>query len=329
MTESLFLALLVGSTSVWVFAAMSHAGWRELRHGALIGLILALASYVRPAAVYLPVFFAFVTLASGKGSIKQRLQFGGAILLVVVLAVAPWTARNWRLYRVPDFSTVGTEVAVYYFAAGVYRVHFGISDLREAQHRLEIDYKIPSVAQVHDFWSGPADLADTRRRLKHVPADVVRRYPWSTLNAIAISIPMGLLAHSIRDISRAAGSDWNNPELANVLTGRFRTFTRRLVENSSSIVLFFMFQTAMSLFTCLGVLIGIAKFRYLQGAQLRLWCGIVILALPGIAAIVLQGTTPEDRMRLSLLPYAAMLAGLGWTAVPRANSPAAIVDSDT
>jgi hypothetical protein len=31
MTESLFLALLVGSTSVWVFDAMSHAGWRELR----------------------------------------------------------------------------------------------------------------------------------------------------------------------------------------------------------------------------------------------------------------------------------------------------------
>jgi 4-amino-4-deoxy-L-arabinose transferase-like glycosyltransferase len=313
MTESVFLPVVACTTALWICVVARSNNGRETISGAVIGLLLAVAAYIRPAAVYLPLLFAALTMACGAGSVRSRLRIAATILAVVAVAIAPWVARNWRLYRLPKFSTVGSETAVYYFAAGVYRVQYGISDLRDAQRKLEIDYQIPSVVQVEDFWLGSQDVADTQQRIEGVAGDVIRRYPMSTLKAIATSIPMGLIGHSAGDISRAAGSTWTNPDLSNVSRGEFKTSVERLWRNPPVIALLFLLQTTMSAFTAIGVLLAVAKVRLLRGIDLRLWCALIVLALSLSAAMILQGINPETRMRLPALPYIALLAGLGWT----------------
>jgi hypothetical protein len=91
MSEPLFMAL----TALSIFLLHRYFVRKQWPALASAGLVLGLSAYIRPvnllAAVFLGAFLLW----------RRRLSWRGAVLLIVagVLAVAPWTYRNWVVFH--------------------------------------------------------------------------------------------------------------------------------------------------------------------------------------------------------------------------------------
>lgn len=102
LTETLFTFLLVGQVALMVRAA----GSRRLVAYAGLGLMTAAAAYVRPIAVLAPVLLLVLEVVRHRRRPPPRpswrplgLRFL-ALGLVVALLLAPWVARNGRIYGI-------------------------------------------------------------------------------------------------------------------------------------------------------------------------------------------------------------------------------------
>lgn len=94
-SEVFFLFLVLGGTLAFV------KPWRRAWLGFLAaGLFWAGAAYVRPIALLLPAIFGFSLLVHGAGFrvILVRVVATG---LVMALAIAPWTWRNYQVFGQP------------------------------------------------------------------------------------------------------------------------------------------------------------------------------------------------------------------------------------
>lgn len=99
LTETLFTFLLAASAMFWVYGAERKSPW-DL---ALAGLCLGLATLTRPVTLFFP---ALLLLAAALRPGLARLW--PALLLAFLLALAPWSARNYRLWGTLKPASVGT-----------------------------------------------------------------------------------------------------------------------------------------------------------------------------------------------------------------------------
>ncbi|MGN0933160.1 ArnT family glycosyltransferase [Falsigemmobacter intermedius] len=67
----------------------------------LAGLIWGLTSYIRPVVLLVPVALALVDLVQGPRRFLLRAVQAGVIVLLIVLAAAPWSWRNQRVLSAP------------------------------------------------------------------------------------------------------------------------------------------------------------------------------------------------------------------------------------
>jgi Dolichyl-phosphate-mannose-protein mannosyltransferase len=81
--------------AVWAF----ERGWRDgtLAADAVIGVALAAASYVRPTALPLAAGFALIAWTRG-APLGRVLRLAFAASAVMALLIAPWSARNHRVF---------------------------------------------------------------------------------------------------------------------------------------------------------------------------------------------------------------------------------------
>lgn len=89
MTESLFTALFAGITLLLVYEVPR----RSLVHALGVGVVLALATFVRPIAVS---FIPFMLYEIWRG--KYAYRHGAALLLPLLLAIGGWSYRNYRIF---------------------------------------------------------------------------------------------------------------------------------------------------------------------------------------------------------------------------------------
>jgi len=68
-----------------------------LRQAVIVGILLALSSYLRPVGLLLP--FLFILYYFKSYGIKPSLKYSGIMLAVFILILSPWIIRNYQVFH--------------------------------------------------------------------------------------------------------------------------------------------------------------------------------------------------------------------------------------
>lgn len=161
--ETLFTTILLGFLLVLLHALRGSA----LRTFALAGLVLGIATLVRPVAVYLP--FAVLPFVLFEVRPLRRATVAGATFLVVFLVtIGTWQAHNYRSYGYYALTSIrGYGLANFYVAAIRARVE-------NTTTRAIVD---EYMAQVDDV-ENPFEQAE---QLGQIAVDYILEHPWRYL----------------------------------------------------------------------------------------------------------------------------------------------------
>lgn len=105
LTETPFTFLLAGATMFWVYGASRGNAWDF----AISGLFLGLATLTRPVTMVFPGVLLVLLLVSNRALLGKWLLFTSVFLAVL----APWSARNYRLWGMLKPCSVGTGFGFY------------------------------------------------------------------------------------------------------------------------------------------------------------------------------------------------------------------------
>ena len=94
-SELHFVALSLAALACWERAGATARGMAFL---ALAGLLLAAATYVRPIALLIPAALAIAAVLRGPRAAGGPILAAVATTAMIVALVAPWTARNERVF---------------------------------------------------------------------------------------------------------------------------------------------------------------------------------------------------------------------------------------
>lgn len=95
-SELWFIALTLAG--LWFHERPSGRAWVNLL---LCGLMWGLACYVRPVILLLPFALALVALPAGPVALVRATLRAAVLVLLIVLAVSPWTWRNAQVFGEP------------------------------------------------------------------------------------------------------------------------------------------------------------------------------------------------------------------------------------
>lgn len=108
LASELYFVLMV-LLAMWAAFAAPIRSW--LVRGLLAGLFLALATFIRPVALFMVLVVPLALMWSRRASAKQLALFAAASLAAMALSIAPWTIRNDHVLGTPVLiSTNGPSV---------------------------------------------------------------------------------------------------------------------------------------------------------------------------------------------------------------------------
>ncbi len=162
MTESLFTFLLVASVFIWITR-------KNLPAFAISGMMIGLAAYLRPIALFIPVIFLGYELIFHR-TVKRTL----AITVCFLLLISPWIVRNGNTFGQYFFSSVSTTNLCYYRAAG-------ITSVKENQPLgiVQADYRTRVAKSVGQIPTNQDSIYDYLMRKKAVESELA----WDTIQA--------------------------------------------------------------------------------------------------------------------------------------------------
>ncbi|UCG51243.1 MAG: glycosyltransferase family 39 protein [Candidatus Latescibacterota bacterium] len=94
-TENLYVIILLAALLVIPFPSTMMQSWRRIL---LAGILFGMGSLARPTALGVGIWIAAFGLLIGSGSVAKRAARGGALVLVLVLTLIPWAARNQSVF---------------------------------------------------------------------------------------------------------------------------------------------------------------------------------------------------------------------------------------
>lgn len=183
LTETLFTFLLAGAFMFWVYGAGRRDNWDF----ALAGLFLGLATLTRPVTLVFPGVLLAVVLLANRALLGKWLIF----LAVFLFTLAPWSARNYRLWGTLRPASVGTGYG--FFVTG--SMASGLSFEESFQHYLE---KFNNRPEPVIFTPGaPAQAILLETELQAEGSALVKAHPVNFLKiALKRLPPFWLTSHS-------------------------------------------------------------------------------------------------------------------------------------
>ncbi len=94
MTEGVTASLLVSATALAARARDAARGRRSLAWLVSAGLVLGVATLVRPQSLALAALLGFLAVRSGPRALLRRARVAVGMTMLALLVCAPWTARN-------------------------------------------------------------------------------------------------------------------------------------------------------------------------------------------------------------------------------------------
>lgn len=302
LTETPFTVLL--AASMWQMArALDEDSHRSAR-SAWAGILLAGATFVRPASFFLawPLAAVFAVLLVRR-RVAHRLSIGAALVFAAcaMLPLHAWQLRNSRASGFGGFSSISAASLLLYRAAGVEAIERGIP-FEEAQAIVR--------ARVAPY--DPRNPGESVREFRAEARKVLSSHPAAVLRMTATGAARMLLGSSV------AGSidQFRFPSVGSPARDALGTspadFARKwLIGNP---VQLFIRGGAMTVLLVLYPLAAIGALRCPWGRRAHgAIAGFVLLYLVAVSA----GPEAYARFRVPAVPPLCILAGLGWSLLPR------------
>jgi 4-amino-4-deoxy-L-arabinose transferase-like glycosyltransferase len=174
LTETPFTFLLAGAVMFWVYGASRKNAWDF----AISGLFLGLATLTRPVTLVLPGVLLVIILLSNRALLGKWFLFTAVFLAVL----APWSARNYRLWGTLKPCSVGTGFGFYLTG----NMATGLSGDESMAKYLEKfwQHQEPTV-----FTPGESPSLDLERKLQAEGSAMIKAHPGMALKIALKRLP--------------------------------------------------------------------------------------------------------------------------------------------
>lgn len=293
LTETLFTTVLV--TFIWVLVHYWHT--RRVHWLLLSSVVLAIATLTRPISLFLgfvllPLFFMNAVQNGKQKWIRTVLARGLLFIFVYSVLVFVWVYRNYHVSDMITVSTISKTNLLYYRAADVLSEAENTS-LEAAREIIQTEVEHVT-AQEH---LTPDEQADFEQKFA---LKIFLQYPFHTVMIIVKGIGRMLVGPGIATVCMFL-------DPANV---------------SHKCSLGFWGMSIFQQATIVGqlVILGILYFGGLIGVMYlisqRRWWELYLLLIT-IIYFVLISAGPEaySRFRIPIVPFLAILAGVGYEAI--------------
>lgn len=286
----------VGTLLALVLLVQWHEHGR-LESVVLAGVLIGLSNYMRPAMIYFPAFFAVLALSvyGLRHTItRKRLAHLALFLLVPVIVMSPWYARNYVEFGVPGFISTKAFTVYRYGAASVESIATGVPFDEVTQSLLGKARREAPNANLESFEDEPYLLAASKKIFAAHPLAYVQSYLLG-INTFWFSGNYHYLLAKYEIIARAPVRTSFSLVLATHGIGGFLDAVWAQIE--SPYLLIAIAGKVFWLVIGLGALVGLVLYRKNPFALTT-----VVLALYSCATILATTIGVEARHRYYLNP---------------------------
>jgi hypothetical protein len=303
MTETVFTFLMLVGSLLFLEGILEAAlEKRGPGRFLLAGVLAGLATLVRPITQFVVLAFLPMVVLSRqtvRERLGQSLLFFGAFLCLVL----PWVARNFDVFGVPFLSSIGWRNMLSYRAAGVVAMRDRIP-LEEAQARLQSEaestFRGDRERRPVEFLRHGSSLG--RRVLLENPALAFRMHLRGDLNMLLRPMRSSIdVALGLRD--RSTLVSWGAAERPG--------WWRRVRGNTSTLTVVLVGFQLMWLLVCYGLALAGAACGLLRRTPIVWLSGLMILYF----LLVSGGPEAYARFRVPIVPFVAILAGIGYNVI--------------
>jgi hypothetical protein len=280
--ETIFTFLLVAGTLLWCKGLQEHS----VRWGAGAGALFGIATLVRPVGLYLPIALIPVSLLLYGGQWLRRLVFTLVLVVSFAIPVGGWIARNANVTGVPLLTTADGVSLLYFRAALAVAEDEGIP-FQDAQDRLRASFQ----RQVRPGLN-PAQVSRLERSMA---IEVLLQRPVASLKTMAEGATLTLIGPGRAELLQLLG-DPTPTEISGPVQ-----------------ILLIAAEVAIYGIILIGAVFGC----YVVLRTRKYFAAAILLGL--IAYFVLAtavGSTGYSRYRVPIMPFIAIMAGAGYSALP-------------
>lgn len=303
LSDILFVFLVILSFYSFAAAHLSATGGKADWYYASCGLLLGIATLVRPISVYLPLFIALFFFVSYWKDKTRAIKVTAICFITFFLAVSPWLFRNYVTFDRLSLSTAGQFNLLYYWVEPMEMERLNIDrDSAEKLLDAEVEREIASDG-LDPHKLNPFQLADYYQRLA---ARAILKNPLSFAKTYAEGIIFNFINLNTEGFARhlhmrPAGLDkrWYGS-----IKDRLSDFiSRKPLEAivTGGLILFFLAITYS-----LSVVGFVASWRRYDHKVLLFLC------LMSSYFILLTGAAGVARYKLPSLPFYLCFAGIGF-----------------
>ncbi|HEY1321318.1 MAG TPA: glycosyltransferase family 39 protein [Streptosporangiaceae bacterium] len=317
MSETAFLFLLAAGVLALMAGLPPAAAPRRLDLAA--GVLLGLATLVRPAGLYLPLMLAAVLAVAVARADGFRRAARRSLTFVAGVAVclAPWVARNYAVFGTATLTTNDTVVLVYFTGAGAYQLHHGV-DRETASAMIAREFGLHPPEDMWNYHATGDSPVAMDRQARRAVVPVLTRYPLDLCRSCALGLVKSFFSHDAGTWARILDlPGWVAPGTGGLLTLRPDAWGR-LLGNHPFLIAVFVAQLLLSAALVLLAAAGAVRAVRRGGAPAYL-----VLCLLGFFALVCaaSGVDAYTRFSAPILPFACVLAGSAWAARRGAPAP--------
>jgi 4-amino-4-deoxy-L-arabinose transferase-like glycosyltransferase len=292
MTESLF-TFLISAAALVGLCASARRGWGM---PAAVGLLIALATLVRPISYFLaPPVALLLGMRRGakEGSVRGGVAATIATLVPVLLIVGGWQLRNYARTGHAQLSRVTGETILLSRGAGIVAWREGSSFL-EARRELEAEMHPPG-----------ADRAEVARRQQERGFAIIRAHPWLfVLTEVrrAVRMMCGPGEHRLAWLLGNPTFDTPGLDLKRL---SFAEFLGKWVSRPSWLLALFLFALGYLATVDLAILHWLwqsVRTRSIGADDVFLWTIIGYFLATGMAS---------SRFRVPIMPFVSVYAAQG------------------
>ncbi|HUY34461.1 MAG TPA: glycosyltransferase family 39 protein [Pirellulales bacterium] len=305
LTETTFTCA-VAAVLLLLARHLRWGGWCDLLGSALM---LALAIFIRPIALYLPFVLGLLIVAGFRPHTPRRRRLGEAAAFIALAAGLPcaWIARNHIVAQYDGFSAMGDVNLYFWHAAGVEAARQG-RPLRDVQR--EWGYFSEQVFQRRNPAARRGTAAQHYAFLRREAWRILLTSPGTTLVVYLDGIRDTLVdpgTQAFRDYFREHQAPVEEP--ARAPAGAWARLRRALATKPLVVAIHGALQV-----TVLGYLV-LALLGCLSKGNGRRMPVVLLVVTLGYFLLLSGGPTGYHRFRLPILPMLSLLAGAGGAAL--------------
>lgn len=307
LTETLFIILFV-SVTYCLFRSFDSPRGMAWIAGA--GLLLGLATLVRPASLYLVVVLLPLIWWTMRYSWQEKGVRTIIFVVVFLLVLAPWSYRNFRVFGSPNITlavqSITLNIHASYIRAGLNHTTLAEEEPRiPEQVRQELGGRTVGVQEMDELIRAKA-IAEI---MQH-PVEYVFLYIKSMF--ITLTLPnTNFLANILGILNQPTGiiADMRTRSLTENIQALLE-FGARYLAGSPDQTLFFIAMVTEVLVTLVTHVLAVVGTVIGLRSERRAY--VVLLLIIIAYFFIITGPIGTGRYRLPAMPYLMMLAGYGF-----------------